>query len=199
MSLRSDIITAFSKSNKSCTDCLDSTSEATFWLYDPPSEKDGFTQLLIIESPGNNLKVENPNELTVEFAALDKCLLPRAEKKCDCLLSYRTTGKLTLNWVELKMETTTQNLNMLKKIIKGDIEHGGTDTGAITQILNAKRVLSGMQVPLQKYQHRAHIGIPQRVEKVKNVSNTIQRLLRTLQSEHQITVNIGSVLRLTRK
>jgi hypothetical protein len=94
------------------------------------------------------------------------------------------------------METTNTNIKVVKKIVKGDIESGGTDTGAIDQILKARDYLYEKGVRDQKDKQKGHIGLPESVQNIRGMSQSLQQLLRRLQKDPKIkmTITIGPKL-----
>jgi|GEM_PF-1007450 len=184
--------------HRPCTDCFDSTSEKRFFIFDPPQlTGDERAKLLITEDPitANKLIVDNHKEHVVEFVALDNCLLPNSIKKCDCVLAKLANNQRHIIWVELKMETRSTKI---KKIVKGDVDSGGTDTGAIGQILQARDYLNTKGVLHQKDKHKGHIALPESVQNARGMSQSLQQLQRKLQKDPNInmTITIGSVLSL---
>jgi hypothetical protein len=89
-----------------------------------------------------------------------------------------------------------RHIEVVKNIVKGDIDSGGTDTGAIGQILQARDYLNTKGVLHQNDKHKGHIGLPDRVQNTRGMSQSLQQLQRKLQKDPNIkmTITIGSVL-----
>jgi hypothetical protein len=185
--------------NPPCKECFDSTSEKRFFIFDPPQLTGGErAKLLMTEDPisANKLEVDNHKEHVVEFVALDNCLLPKSIKKCDCVLAKFANNQRHIIWVELKMETKNTNINTVKKIIQGDTDSNGIDTGAIGQIRQARNYLHEKGVLYQNDKHKGHIALPKSVQNARGMSQSLQELQRKLQKDPKIkmTITIGPKL-----
>jgi|GEM_PF-3601150 len=196
-----------------CEDCFFTTTSMNFWIWDPknnpeipyaPGEapESNYAQILFLPTSRQrqeSLEVKCLSDKDRTLIALDKCLIPDKNNKCEGLIFEGIENPSILIWVELKMGVKRKNQNP-KTLEDRIIGEGGDNKNAFDQIISAINFFEEKGIDTSICQNQWHIAIPKDMKINANKSNAIQaRIRKELKGYRQKklkTITIGPVLEL---